>query len=131
MGSLLLFKSYTGNGDQKKSMSSETFPETTADLQRLIGRWLRPDGGYVIDIRQVGSDGKLQAAYYNPRPINISRAQAKGQGGDIHIFIELWDEGYPGATYDLSFNREQDTLVGSYFQPTAGQRFEVVFMRMR
>ena len=137
IGSLLLFKIYTGNGDQKKSVSSETFPEaspptkaSTVDLQRLMGRWLRPDGGCVIDIRQVGSDGKMQAAYYNPRPINISRAQAKGQGADIHLFIELRDEGYPGATYDLTYNRQQDTLVGSYYQPTAGQRFDVVFLRM-
>jgi len=138
IGSLLLLKNYTGNGDQKKSMSSETFPEaslspkvSTDDLQRLIGRWLRPDGGYVIDIRQVGSDGKMQAAYYNPRPINISQAQAKGQGADIKIFIELRDVGYPGSTYDLTYNRQQDTLVGYYYQPTAGQRFDVVFLRMQ
>jgi hypothetical protein len=138
MASLLLFNHFTGNGDQKKGVSSETFPEasqspkvSTVDLQRLIGRWLRPDGGYVIDIRQVGSDGKMQAAYFNPRPINISRAQAKGQGADIHIFIELRDEGYPGATYDLTYNRQQDTLVGFYYQPTAGQRFDVVFLRMQ
>jgi hypothetical protein len=138
IGGLLLYQNYTGHDDQKRRESSDTSQEaspspkaSTVDLQRLIGRWLRPDGGYVIDIRRIGSDGKMQAAYYNPRPINISKAHAHGQGEAIRLFIELRDVGYPGATYDLAYNRQQDTLVGFYHQPTAGQRFDVVFLRMQ
>lgn len=138
IGYLLFFQNYKGEGDQRKTTLSESSQEaspspgtSTDDLQRLIGRWRRPDGGYVIDIRQIGSNGKMQAAYFNPRSINIFKAQAKGQGEAINVFIELRDEGYPGATYDLVYNRQQDTLVGFYYQPTAGQRFEVVFLRMR
>jgi len=27
----------------------------------LIGRWLRPDGGYIIEIRGIGADGRIEA----------------------------------------------------------------------
>ena len=37
----------------------------------LNGRWLRPDGGYVLDIR-VDTTGKIDAIYLNPKPINIA-----------------------------------------------------------
>ena len=36
------------------------------DFRKLIGRWLRPDGGHVIDIREIHADGKVDAGYYNP-----------------------------------------------------------------
>src|SRR5262245_38211615 len=42
---------------------------------RLVGRWQRPDGGYVIEIRNVATNGKLDAGYFNPRPINVARAE--------------------------------------------------------
>jgi hypothetical protein len=35
--------------------------------QRLIGQWVRPDGGYVLELKEIGDDGSLKAAYYNPR----------------------------------------------------------------
>jgi hypothetical protein len=36
---------------------------TTPDFQKLKGNWLRPDGGYVIEIRDVDDKGKMNAAY--------------------------------------------------------------------
>ena len=47
------------------------------DLQFLKGRWLRPDGGYVIEIRQVDADGQLDARYFNPSPIRVVAAKAE------------------------------------------------------
>jgi hypothetical protein len=41
----------------------------------LRGRWVRPDGGYVIEVRDAQAGGRLDAAYFNPRPINVSRAE--------------------------------------------------------
>jgi hypothetical protein len=38
----------------------------TLEFNKLIGRWLRPDGGYVIEIRNISSGGKMEAAYFNP-----------------------------------------------------------------
>jgi hypothetical protein len=49
---------------------------SAADFRPLIGRWQRTDGGYVIEIKRVATDGTMQAAYFNPRPINVSRATA-------------------------------------------------------
>ena len=46
-----------------------------SDLGRLKGRWLRPDGGYVLEIRDVDAGGTIEAAYLNPRPINVARAK--------------------------------------------------------
>ena len=43
----------------------------TVEFQKLIGRWLRPDGGYILEISHISSDRKMEAAYFNPRPINV------------------------------------------------------------
>jgi hypothetical protein len=100
-----------------------------ADFDRLIGRWVRPDGGYVIEIRSIHPDGKVDAAYFNPRPIHVSRSNVSDEGGIIKLFIELQGQGYPGSTYTLKYNSESDVLVGVYFQAVIKQPFEVVFQR--
>jgi len=71
--------------------------------ERLVGRWLRPDGGYVVEIRSAQVDGRLDAAYLNPRPINVSRAEWRRDGGGLRVFIELRDVNYPGSTYTLGY----------------------------
>jgi len=100
-------------------------------FQNLIGRWLRPDGGYIIEIRGIAKDGGMDAAYLNPRPIHISRAEAFRKSGKMQVFIELRDTGYPGSTYTLDYNPEQDVLTGIYFQAAMNQAFEVVFFRKK
>ena len=59
------------------------------DFVVLKGRWVRTDGGYVIDIKSVDAGGRMQAAYYNPNPINVSRAEAARSGAAVTVFIEL------------------------------------------
>ena len=54
-----------------------------SDTQRLIGRWVRPDGGYVLELKGIGKDGSLKAAYFNPRSIHVSRAEYRRKGGTI------------------------------------------------
>jgi hypothetical protein len=137
-GGLLVFSKYLNGADQKTPISaSESFsdsnapPVTPDHLRTLVGRWVRPDGGYVIDIRNVHADGKLQVAYFNPRPIHVSQARVTQKEGQIQIFVELRDAGYPGATYALRYNTEHDVLVGLYHQPAVGQIFDVVFVRMK
>ena len=104
---------------------------TKAAFDSLKGRWLRPDGGYVIDIRDVDATGKLAAGYFNPRPINVSQAKASREGDTTKVFVELRDVNYPGATYNLTYDPEKDQLRGVYYQPALRQSFDVVFIRMK
>ena len=109
----------------------EEAPRAKADFARIIGDWVRPDGGYVIRIKGVDPDGKVIAGYYNPRPINVSSASVSANSGAIRFFMRLQDQGYPGSTYDLIYSRENDAFVGVYYQAAMGQSFEVVFLRQK
>jgi hypothetical protein len=64
-------------------------PEAKTEFESLKGHWVRPDGGYVVDVREIDASGKMVAAYFNPRPINVSRAEASLVGTTIKVFIEL------------------------------------------
>jgi hypothetical protein len=110
---------------------SSAAPEAKAGFDRLKGRWLRPDGGYVIEIRNVEANGKMDAGYYNPRPINVSRAEASEEGTAAKVFIELRDTNYPGSTYTLTYDPQSDQLKGVYFQAALQQSFDVVFVRLK
>ena len=103
--------------------------QASPEFQKLRGRWLRPDGGYVLEIRNVTAEGKLEAGYYNPRPINVSRAEASLEDSALKVFIELRDVNYPGSTYTLTYVPQNDQLSGIYYQALERQRFEVVFIR--
>ena len=101
-----------------------------ANMQKLVGRWLRTDSPYVIEIREVGPDGTLRAGYYNPQPINVSAAKVENKNGTLQVFVELRDTGYPGSNYTLNYKPQNDALEGTYFQATLRQNFNVAFMRM-
>lgn len=100
-------------------------------FQKLTGKWQRLDGGYVIEIRGVGADGKLDAAYFNPKPIHVAKAEASLVGAAIKVFIELRDVNYPGSTYTLAFEPDSDQFKGIYYQALQQQSFEVIFVRMK
>ena len=100
-------------------------------VARLVGRWLRPDGGYVLEIRHAQANGHLDAAYFNPRPIHVARAEWHRKEGRLQVFVELRDVNYPGSTYTLDYVLEQDRLVGAYFQAVQQQTFEVEFVRQK
>lgn len=97
----------------------------------LRGRWVRPDGGYVITIQGVGPDGKLDAAYANPSPLPFAEAQASRDDKTIKLFFELRAGGYNGSTYTLTYDPAYDVLYGVYYQAVARQRFNVYFERAR
>ena len=110
---------------------SQSGPTAVVEFHRLLGRWLRPDGGYVIDIRNISTGGTMEAAYYNPRSINVSQAEVSRKQGSLEIFIELRDTGYPGSTYTLVYDPQKDMLFGIYYQASIGQSFEVIFVRTK
>jgi hypothetical protein len=98
---------------------------------RLNGRWLRLDGGYVLEIRGAGAGGALDVTYLNPRPIHVARAEASREGPALKVFVELRAPGYPGSTYTLTYDEPRDRLEGVYFQAALGQSFDVAFVRMK
>ena len=114
-----------GKGD------SATVEKAKPDFGVLKGRWLRPDGGYILSVKDVDAGGKMDAAYYNPRPINVSKAQATWEAATLKVFVELRDTGYPGSTYTLIYDPRTDRLGGLYYQAAMGQHFDVIFVRSK
>lgn len=106
-------------------------PKPRPEFQKLIGQWERPDGGYVLEIRSVGPDGKLDATYSNPSPIHVSRAAAYREGDKTKVVVELTDVNYPGCVYQLDLDEAHDQLYGTYFQAAMRETFDVTFARLK
>lgn len=90
---------------------------------------MRADGGYVLEIRGADLSGVLDAGYFNPKPIRVSRAVWMQGGEGLQVAVELNDVGYPGATYVLKYDAQADQLVGKYTQPQMQQTFDIEFVR--
>jgi len=101
------------------------------DFKIIIGEWIRPDGGYIVRVRDVNPDGSVDAGYFNPGKINIVEANVSLWKGFVKLFIKLQDKGYPGSTYTLYYYAEKDALAGFYYQAAIGQTYEVVFLRKK
>lgn len=97
----------------------------------LLGRWVRPDGGYAVTIRGVDADGNLDAAYANPSPLPFQRAKASLAGETINVFLELTAGGYNGSTYTLTYDPKGDVLKGIYYQAVAKQKYDIYFERQK
>ena len=103
---------------------------TAASFQKLTGRWLRPDGGYILEIKSMdATTGQMDAGYFNPNPINVSKAEASREGATVKVFVELRAPNYPGSTYTLTYDPATDHLTGMYFQAALKQQFDVDFER--
>jgi hypothetical protein len=98
-------------------------------VRKLLGRWVRSDGGYVLELRNADISGVVEAGYFNPKSINVSRAIWMQGGAGLQVVVELNDVGYPGATYVLSHDAQNDRLTGQYTQPQMQQTFEIEFVR--
>ena len=105
--------------------------QSASEFSSLVGRWVRPDGGYVVTIKSADAGGKLDAAYANPNPLPFSRAEARRDGDVIAVFLELRAGGYDGSTYTLTYDPVKDVLAGVYYQAVARQRFDVYFERAK
>jgi hypothetical protein len=104
---------------------------STSGFEKLKGEWLRPDGGYTIEVRNIDDGGKMDALYFNPKSINVHKAEASRDGAITKVFIELRDANYPGSTYDLAYDAQKDLLTGIYYHAGLRQSFDVIFRRMR
>jgi hypothetical protein len=97
--------------------------------EKLLGRWLRSDGDYMIEVTGATPDGKVQAGYFNPSPINVGLAEWTREGEALRVLVELRAPNYPGSTYKLLLRPGADKLTGQYFQAATGQTFDVEFER--
>jgi hypothetical protein len=112
--------------------AAEPAAATPADnLEKLRGRWLRPDGGYVLAIGAIDSEGRTEARYFNPSPVNVAWARVRNDAGGMKLDVELRDTNYPGCLYKLNYLPETDRLVGTYFQAQMQETHEVAFVRDR
>jgi hypothetical protein len=103
----------------------------SAEFQKLKGRWLRPDGGYLLEISEVNAAGKMEASYRNPSPIHVAKAEASRDGAKLKVFVELQDVNYPGSTYTLTYDPASEQLQGIYFQAALNEQYEVFFERQK
>lgn len=102
-----------------------------ADSSRLAGEWIRTDAPYQLKIASVAAAGELQAAYFNPKPIHVGKANWVGNGGILQVYVELQDVNYPGSNYTLQYVPGKDLLAGKYFQAVEGTTYEVEFIRTK
>jgi len=102
-----------------------------ASQEKVLGRWFRPDGDYVLEIKSVSADGKAEAAYFNPKPIHVAKATASREGNSLRVYVELQDENYPGSTYRLVYDPEGDCLIGTYYQAVARETYDILFERLK
>lgn len=100
-------------------------------VRKLLGRWLRSDGGYTLELKSAELSGVLEAGYFNPKPIHVSRAIWMQGATGFQVVVELNDVGYPGATYVLAYDPQSDQLAGKYNQPAMQQSFDIEFIRQK
>jgi hypothetical protein len=117
----------------KESPESIAGARVSADsIQTLLkGKWLRSDGSYTIEIFSVKEDGKMDAGYFNPNPINVGNAEWTLSDDIVLIRIILKDANYPGSKYNLIYDRKSDCLAGNYFQAVQGINYDVIFTRKK
>ena len=101
----------------------------TPSFDTLNGTWVRPDGGYRIEIARVALDGQIVATYFNPNRLPFEKALATMEGATLRAAFELQAGGYAGSTYDLTYELASDRLKGIYYQAVMKQKFDVYFVR--
>jgi hypothetical protein len=117
--------------DTNAAASAPASAQPNPATGKLVGKWQRGDGGYVLEVKAVDAGGKLDAAYFNPSPIHVSKAMAIPEGAGLKVFVELQDTGYPGCTYSLQYDAATDQLFGQYFQAAQQQTYDVTFGRLK
>lgn len=116
-------------GSAPAPTATKATPAVPEAVRKLLGKWVRADGGYVLELKSADLSGVLDAGYFNPKPIRVSRAVWMQGGQGLQVAVELNDVGYPGATYVLTYDAANDKLAGQYTQPQMQQTFDIEFVR--
>jgi hypothetical protein len=101
------------------------------DKEKLVGRWQRTDGGYILELRNPTTAGLIEAGYFNPNPINVGKAAWQNKDGRVMVMVELQDQNYPGSLYNLEYQSNLDKLAGTYFQAVEKVSYNVEFIRIK
>ena len=83
-------------------------PAVPEPVRKVLGKWMRSDGGYVLEIKGADLSGVLDAAYFNPKSIHISRAiwmqgpagALEGESAAIRVYENYganWNFGIKGT----------------------------------
>ena len=104
---------------------------TDVDKEKLVGRWQRTDGGYIIELKNPTPEGLIEAGYFNPNPINVGKSGWQNKDGRLMVMIELQDQNYPGSLYNLEYQSHVDKLTGTYFQAVERVSYNVEFIRLQ
>jgi hypothetical protein len=125
---ILFYPAYRQNTVTDSSATPTPAPiESTSLYGPLLGRWLRTDGDYLLDVRAVDGAGNARVDYFNPRPIHVARAEASRENDRLKLIVVLEDVGYPGSSYTLTYSPSERSLVGEYYQAAMEQTFDVTF----
>ena len=129
--SIMISCASKSQGDSSAATTAPATEQGTGkpDLNKLVGRWLRPDGGYILEIKNASPDGKLDVGYFNPNPIHVARAEWVMKDNKLYVMAELQDVNYPGSTYGLEYKVGSDHLVGTYYQAVEKSTFDVEVVR--
>jgi len=122
---------FTVSSPASAQNENENRKGTLSDYKRLEGKWKRPDGGYILQLMEIGKDGTLKAAYFNPRAINVFKAEWNCKQDIINVFVELRDINYPGSNYNLHYDPKTDKMKGTYYQAVHGETYDIEFVRTK
>ena len=127
----MLAISFTVSSSVWAQNENDNRTEALPDYQNLEGKWQRPDGGYILELKEIGKDGTLKAAYFNPRPIDVFKAEWNYKQDTINVFVELRDVNYPGSKYNLQYDPKVDRMKGTYYQAVHSETYDIEFVRMQ
>jgi hypothetical protein len=132
LGALLLMRVTAGPAlaPASPAVAAPSAELVAVEFEKLKGRWVRPDGGYVLELKRLLPDNALEAAYFNPNPIHVGKAKLYKERGFTKVFVELQDVNYPGSTYTLIYDVANDQLCGTYYQATQQQEYQIAFERL-
>jgi hypothetical protein len=117
------------SASEKPAAATKAAVTAAPDWNKIKGRWLRPDGGYILEVRSIAEDGRAEANYFNPNPIRVAWARAASADGTLKLEVELRDVNYPGCLYKLTYAADGDQLTGTYFQAQMQETHQIVFVR--
>ena len=122
-------KSSEENNITPTPVASSKVPDV--DKEKLVGRWQRTDGGYIIELKNPTQAGLIEAGYFNPNPIHVGKSAWQSKDGRLMIMVELQDQNYPGSLYNLEYQTQVDKLTGTYFQAVERVSYNVEFTRIK
>ena len=129
--SLVAGQSITANQSQIAGDTTIRNNQVKQNISQLEGDWLRTDGGKTIRIKGSTPDGKLDAEYFNPKPIHVGKAEWLINNNSLVVIVELQDVNYPGSRYALEYFPVEDELVGVYYQAVDKESYNVGFVRQK